>query len=547
MLRLRTEIDGEERSFRLVGDEVRVGRGSDNDVVLFDFSVSRHHAVICREADGWVVYDLNSTNGVLVNDLRVRKAALHPQDRLGIGTFQLAVEADPLRLPGPEGGRGELRSVAGERDMKEFANATIVRPLSEISADFGLPVASIHRQHGGKRQALEEAYASKIFGHLVRLARLLISADSVDEVLERVMEVAFEALPVERGFIIIPDAQGELVCQLARFQDRLEYCPRETVPVSRTMVQAVMRERVALLTYDALSDQRLTGGDSIRIHQIRAAMCVPLWSEDEIIGFLQVDSPFQVGSFNEGDLDFLAALANYAAVAVQRIRFAHRAELERRLRGRLERYHSPAVIDQVMRRSETSADRVSGGLLAADVTVLFADVVGFTAFSEAADPQQVAEFLEGFFTHAVDAIFQGGGTLDKFIGDCVMAFFGAPMAQPDHAIRGVRAALDMLAALDGWNRERERLGLAGLQARVAINSGPVVVGDIGSNRRVDYTVLGNTVNVAARLEQAVAQAGEVVIGPETYRQLEGTIAAESLGELQLKGLQRRITAYRVKR
>jgi adenylate cyclase len=157
----------------------------------------------------------------------------------------------------------------------------------------------------------------------------------------------------------------------------------------------------------------------------------------------------------------------------------------------------------------------------------------------------VAEILEGYFTHSVEAIFAAGGTLDKFIGDCVMAFFGAPMPQADHALRGVRAAVEIQRALRRWNADRRERGLPPVVARIAVNSGPVVVGDIGSNRRVDYTVLGNTVNVAARLEEAVAGPGEVVVGAETYRLLGGQIPAENLGEVQLKGLQQKIAAYRI--
>jgi len=160
-------------------------------------------------------------------------------------------------------------------------------------------------------------------------------------------------------------------------------------------------------------------------------------------------------------------------------------------------------------------------LRAAEATVLFADLVGFTAFAEGSTPEHAAELLNAFLNLSVEAIFAAGGTLDKFIGDCVMAFFGAPVPQPDHAERAVRAAVEIQRSLQAWSADRAAQGLPGFAARVALNSGPVVVGDIGSARRVDYTVLGNTVNVAARLEALVAQPGDVVLGPETYRLLAG--------------------------
>ncbi len=126
-----------------------------------------------------------------------------------------------------------------------------------------------------------------------------------------------------------------------------------------------------------------------------------------------------------------------------------------------------------------------------------------------------------------------------------MAFFGAPVPQPDHAERAVRAAVDLQQGLRAWSVERAALGLLPFGARIAVNSGPVVVGDVGSARRVDYTVLGNTVNVAARLEEFVAQPGDVVLGPETHRLLAGAFPSEPLGEFQLKGLKRKILAHRI--
>ena len=139
-------------------------------------------------------------------------------------------------------------------------------------------------------------------------------------------------------------------------------------------------------------------------------------------------------------------------------------------------------------------------LKSARVTVLFADVVGFTPMAENLPPEEVAEVLEEFFTHSVEAIFAHGGTLDKFIGDCVMAFFGAPMPQADHAQRAVRTAIDIQRAIKRWNDQRSASGGTPLLSRIALNSGPVVVGDVGSNTRRLHGAR-NTVNVAARLDR----------------------------------------------
>jgi adenylate cyclase len=565
MLRLRFLVDGREHTFALSGSRVRLGRGSDNEIVLPDVSVSRNHAELRSGEEGWSVHDLMSTNGVEVNRVPVKAAPIEPGDQLGIGVFDLVVEEAASSTPDraapalPTG-----RTVAPESDgFASLANATIIRPLADFAAEYGLahpatpaggtstlappPAPAPRAAEGG------DGYANRMFGFLTRLGQVLITADSIDEVLARMLDIAFQALPVERGFILLRDDSEELVCELARIKDRVQPRPTGEVPVSRTMLKALMRERVALVTYDAMSDQRLSGGESIRLHQIRAAMCAPLWSGVSIIGVVQLDSPFKVGAFNERDLDFLTALANYVAVAVERIRYAKRADRERQVRSRLERYHSPAVIEEVLREDEpagSGAEGTGAGLglrrpRAAEASVLFADLVGFTSFSEKARPEEVADLLDAFLSLAVEAIFEVSGTLDKFIGDCVMAFFGAPVPQADHALRAVRAAVEIQRRLNDWGIERAAMGLPAWQARVAVNSGPVVVGDIGSRRRVDYTVLGNTVNVAARLEAFVARPGDVVLGPETHRLLGGAFATEPLGDFQLKGLERKIVAWRV--
>ncbi len=575
-LQLRFSIDSEDKIVTLTGGDIRFGRSGDNEVVLPDYSVSRRHATVRLEADGWYVHDLNSTNGVQVNQTDVPRARIRAHDRIKIGVFEILVETQSstidesmptaLAEPMPAGLREELGSMAGPA-VRETAppsastppamgesvisNATIVRPLADFSAEYGLDgglgLGDSTAVRQSKRKALDEAYSSRVFGFLTRLARQLITTESDDEILRHVMGIAFEALPVDRGFILLRDDDtGELECELVRLNERVEFRPKGVVPISKTMLESVISERVALLTYDALSDTRLASTESVRIHQIRAAMCAPLWSGEKIIGVMQVDSPHHAGSFTEPDVDLLATLANNCAVAIERNRNAREADLQRELRSRLERYHSPAVIKKVMQEETATGGESNRRLKKAEVSVLFADIVGFTAYSEKAQPEEVADLMEGYFTHAVDAIFSNGGTLDKFIGDCVMAFFGAPMSQPDHAYRAVKAAIEFYAALDGWNANRRHRGQTHIASRIGINSGPVVVGDIGAKRRVDYTILGNTVNLASRLEEK-AEPGQIVVGEVTQRLLAGRIPTESLGELRLKGLSVPTVAYRVVR
>jgi adenylate cyclase len=500
-------------------------------LVLPDFSVSRRHAQLRFEGSDWFIRDLDSTNGVQLNHVPIRDERIRPGDELKVGIFELKVE----RQPAPEPSR--------RTDSASIPNATIVRKLADFSLEMGLseppPLpAEAEPDTVEPLPVVTGSLDAQFFRYLNRLARELLRADSADEVVLKVMEIAFEALPVDRGFIMVGENIESVRCQLARIGEHVQVRPAE-VPVSHTILRTVMEEQVALLTIDALDDHRLLGGESIRIHGIRAAMCAPLWSGHQITGFIQVDSPFHTGSFIEQHLDFLITLANYAAVGLQRIE-------ERRVRSRLERYHSPAVLDDLLREGrDLSGAAGQAQLRKGEVTILFGDLVGFTAFSESASLDDVAELLNGYCHRSVEAIFAEAGTLDKFIGDCVMAFFGAPREQLDHAERGVRAGLRIQQAVDEWNRERIEQGLSEVRCRIGINSGPVVVGDVGSAQRVDYTVLGNTVNVAARLESSVARPGQVVIGEGTRALLGPGFELEPLGELTLKGLQQKVKSYLV--
>jgi len=505
--------DGSATRRTLVRDGLTLGRSSDNDIVLRDFSVSRQHARVEVEGETAKIVDLGSTNGVKVNNTFVTSSGLNAGDQVVVGNFQIEVED------------------AGS-DADGLSSATYLRPLSEFNEDYGLEGSAT----GASR---ELGVRERVFEILAQVAKTLIEVEDLEPVLEKVMDVVFEQLLVDRGFIVLFDDDGEP--QLERYRTReSEEGAAPEVPISRTILDLVSQQKVAILTHDAQADQRFEAGRSIRIHQIRAAMCAPLWHRDLIVGVIYVDSPLHVGSFSASDLDLLTALANYSAVAIERARLNERIRSERAMRDRLERYHSPQVIDAVLRAPEQEST-----VTLRETTILFADIVGFTPRCESQPPEEIAAFLNEFFSRAADSIFSFGGTLDKFIGDAVMAFFGAPLPQTDHAERAVRSGIALRRALNEWNSKRALEGLDSVEIRIAIHSGPVVVGDIGSASRVDYTVLGNTVNVTARLEEYVAQPGQIVIGETTQAAVAHLFPTEHLGNIQLKGLSRKIAVYRV--
>jgi adenylate cyclase len=171
------------------------------------------------------------------------------------------------------------------------------------------------------------------------------------------------------------------------------------------------------------------------------------------------------------------------------------------------RFLDPTVVQQLVERGETP-ESLSGRTR--ELTVLFSDIRGFTTLSERSDPAAVVRLLNRYFERQVEVVFRHGGTLDKFIGDCIMAFWGAPLDDPDHAGRAVAAALEMEEVLLAFRQELARdhgEAAAGFDVGIGVHSGPAVVGFIGSRRKLDYTAIGDTVNLASRIEGLTRDAG----------------------------------------
>jgi adenylate cyclase len=512
--------------------ELSVGRTEGNDLILNHPSVSRKHARFEGRTSGWWIVDLKSTNGVKVNGNLVSEAQVNAGDKILVGSVQLELKALP--------------SVNFSGDsMFDNPSGTVIRRISDFNSEFGLDIGELDKKiepRAPSEPGLKpepSVTREKIFQVLVQVAKALLQSDDLNSLLNVVMDMIFKYLPVERGLIILFDEEGNPVPKLTKF---IEGAEQQDIPISRTILKMVAQQQVSLMTSNALEDARLLGGKSIAIHGIRSAMCVPLWNRQRVIGAVQVDSPIHIGRFTEEDLDLLTALANFAAVAVERAQLSEKIEQERKIRSKMERYHSPAVIDEIV-KGVVSADESE--IRAADVSILFADISGFTTVAETKRPEEVAEFLSHFFSCAVESIFAYGGTLDKFIGDAVMAFFGAPIPQDDHADRAVLAGLMMQRLVGEWNAEREKAALPQVRIRVGINSGPAVVGNVGTEKRVDYTVLGSAVNIASRLESGVAKPGQVVVSNNTLERIMGSFQTESLGEFALKGLQQKMPVFNV--
>jgi adenylate cyclase len=536
MYRLNYQDGDTPQSYTFTTGEVVIGRSPDCHVVLKDFGISRNHARILVDEDGVRIMDLKSKNGTQVNGVPVMEAPLKEGDIILLGKFKLTFSKTL-----------EGKVVLDEAKPLSEEAGTIIRSVGELSkllssADVaaGAPAAEAMRAPAADVQEIEKS--NRILKVLMNVAETLIAVRPVEEVLQQVMDIVFEHIPADRGFLMLQEeGDAKLVPMVIKHRNP-QASDSGKITISKTIADRVVKDRVSILTSDALVDPRFGAGDSIRFHGIRSAMCAPLWNKDQVIGIIHVDSPMLANCFQLHDLDLLTALANYAAVAVERARLNQKIIAEEKKRERLGRFLSPQVTSRILAASDSQGAAL-GVPEEKQVSVLFADITGFTSMSERMSPAAVALLLSDYLSRMTDVVFKYEGTLDKFIGDAIMAVFGAPLDMPDHAVRAIRAGLEMQERLAEFNAERKEGPQ--LRIRIGINSGKVVAGEIGSINKKEYTVLGDTVNTASRLESSVAKPGMVVIGENTHEQAKELFECRSLGKATLKGKEKEVAVYEV--
>jgi len=225
MLQVLYETEGRTQVFSLSKEVAFIGRANDNDIVLNDFSVSRRHAYLKKEDRGWVIYDNQSTNGVRVNDQAVPHADVHDGDQALIGTFTLRFRDDP--------------TAAGKGKRVVDSTSTRIRPIAELNQDFGLEKSAVPLSDSTaqrRRAELDVAYKNRVFEILVQVAKALISADDLSAVLDKVMDLIFEFLPADRGYLLLEQADGSLTLSNSRFKTKKRQTSDGSTPYSRTIV-----------------------------------------------------------------------------------------------------------------------------------------------------------------------------------------------------------------------------------------------------------------------------------------------------------------------
>jgi len=500
------------RTVRVKGDVFRIGRAPDNDLQCDDPHTAGHHAELVRRGPDYALRDLGASGETYVNGEQCREQTLRSGDEIRLGNTLLVYRAaeDDEWIP----------SLFEEHRVPaaEFSRS------SEAGADS-------HRQGWAPEEP---------FSLLYRIGKEVLAASTLEDLNEFALSLVFDCVNAERGALLLRDPETrELRPRLLR--DRAgRRLGAEELHIPSSMVQQVVSGHVGLLTSDALYDPRFKERPSVRISQIRSALCAPLWDDGDILGIVYLDSRLRSYAFTLDDLVLLNAIGNLIAIRLKQDALYTELAEERVARSQLERYHSPDVVDAILAPAKRDG-APNVGLEECDVTILFADLKDFTALAESLSPAAVADLLNEYYAVATRVVFEYGGTVNEFIGDSVMAIFGAPVRQADHAERAVRAGIELLRQL-GAPSTPER---PPVHVRVAINSGQVVAGSIGPPTRLKYAVVGDAVNVAARIEE-IGEPDAITLGEATFRRLGGGLACEDLGSTRFRGHARPVRVYRIR-
>jgi adenylate cyclase len=513
---------GDPREHEL-SEVTTLGRHPDSTIVLSDRIVSKNHARITRTPEGhYELLDLGSTNGTFVRGERVHAHRLAEGDEIALGTVRLVFrdqEAGPGEAPGlavtisPESMERPVHRRLEAQSSLTFRPEREIHDLDELRSDY---------------ERLRIAY---------NLSRAVGSELDLDRLLHKILDKAFDLLPADRGVIVLIDDTGSPVPRIARHRHG-EAGGR--IVLSRSIVRQVMEDKQAVLSSDAMTDGRFSEAESILAHGIRSTMCVPLIHGGEVFGIMHLDTQVEKDAFREKDLQIFGSIASQAAMAIHNAQLAAQIQQEARTRAQLQRFFSPDIVQQIV-EGKLSLD--AGGDLR-DLTCMFADIRGFTPMTEHADAHDIVNLLNNYFEAMVEVIFQNHGSLDKYIGDEIMALFGVPVAREEAAFDAVRCAIEMMQALGDFNQNRIADGQAPIEIGIGICTGSSVYGAIGSSKTLQYTVIGDTVNTASRL-CSNAEPGQILISEETWRRTADRIEAFRLPGRRVKGKEGPLTVYHV--
>jgi adenylate cyclase len=488
------------------------GRSPDCSLEVPDPNASRQHARFVWDGAELNVVDNGSSNGTFVNDQRI--------------TTVKVAHGDVVRL-------GETRIRVASRSREDSQSSSIFsfkEAESDLSQSIVLSVSEIRPQ----TQSVEALTAR--LNAIMQVSKALVNINLIDKVFGGILETLFEVFPqADRGFLMLGKEAGKLEPKAMRQRGK---GVTENLSVSNTICRKALESKSAFL-FNSQNAGDFDQGMSIVSLRIRSAMTIPLMVNDDVLGLLQIDTPDSKRAFTLEDLQLAMAVCHQAAIALHNAQLLTRVEAETTMRNNLKRFLPGPLAEQAV---SGNLDVALGGKTYSS-TIMFSDIIGFTRMSETLAPHQVVALMNSYFDRMVPCIDQNGGSIDKFMGDAIMAVWGIPFDKDGQAAQhAVEAALAMQTGLAGFNSIQSKDGGPQLGMGIGLNTGTVVAGNIGSSNRTEYTVLGDTVNTSQRVEGAAGRS-QVLVNSTTWAALNGNGYGLSMPPLKVKNKAEPISVY----
>lgn len=558
-----TEATGRKWKTQLaLGKNYAIGRAKENDIVLNDRRVSRKHAFIASDGNEFTIVDGSIENGELVrsvNHVFVNGGVVHDHkltdgDTITIGESSLAYRVAVDAVKPVSGKLSQLRSpsqVGIEKPKTvSFDDAPMGHTQVAISVNELMGPRSnmsIEQADATPEELKDLRRKAKILELLYEMSKTLGTVFELDELFERATDLIFRGTPADRVVALLvddsqdTDGKQELQQLGAKTRDKgLEKLTGQ-LGVSRTITQRVMTERVAILSQDAKTDEQFQGAESIVSQGVRSTICAPLITQSGVHGVIYADRLDPFAAFRPDHLDLISAVAAQAAVTVETVKAHKRLAREEVARANYSRFMPEYVVQQLL--ENPNSFRLGGANQT--ITILFADIRGFTSIAEAQNPEKIVSLLNQYFSAMSEIIFEHGGTLDKYIGDGLMALFGAPTATPYDASNAVNAAVAMQRRLLTLNPELVEQGFSQIAIGIGLHTGEATVGYIGSEQRSEYTAIGDAVNLASRLESNTF-GGQILISDATAQAAGDIFPLARREPLTVKNRKQPVELYEIK-
>jgi len=399
------------------------------------------------------------------------------------------------------------------------------------------PVAALI-DHLARREQERKSLAAETLDRYKEISLLYNFVDKIALCLN-LNEVAKLVIEETRKNIRSSSASVMLLNQRTRNLEILAASGRESSPkmtlkpgVGIGIAGTVFFSGKAEIVNNVASDPRYIKG----ANRVGSMMCAPLKTRDRVIGVINVSSEEPVG-YTAGNLKLLHMLTAQSALVIENAVFHENKLKEERIKSNLERYVAPQIVKAIM----DSKENIVFSPTKRNITVLFSDIRNFTTTCEQQPPEKIVEHLNEYFTHMVDVIFTHGGTLNKFVGDMIVAFFGAPGKTDQNEKRAIESAIGMQKRIKTipavWIQNNFHTG-------IGINSGEVVIGNIGSPHHMDYTAIGDEVNTGSRL-QSMAKGGQILVSRSVYEATKDLFQFKEIGSVQVKGKNRSVEVFEV--